>query len=161
MGLTIKIRLASELPLTEMSAGCRHDRTVPRSRDSHTPLLKRTTSMQRRKTSLYRTFMCRTFMYKTAAVTVVAALTSHTAIAQNAPAPVPPYSQCSQNVNFLSLLPPPPNSGSPPNPNEDGDTQFLNALIDSTESTLVQDAQSASSLDLAKQIQLVGKLMIY
>src|SRR5713101_3904197 len=105
--------------------------------------------------------MCRKFMYNTAAVTVVSAITIYTAKTHNVPAQVPPYSQCSQNVNFLSLLPPPPNSGSPPNPNEDGDTQFLNALIDSTESTLVQDAQSASSLDLAKQIQLVGKLMIY
>jgi cytochrome c peroxidase len=112
--------------------------------------------MERRKTSLYGKLM-----YRTAAVTVVAAITSHTATAQNPPTPIPPYSVCSQNLNFLSLLPPPPNSGSPPNPNEDGDTQFLNALIAITESALIRDAQLASSLDLAHQIQLLGKLFIY
>src|SRR6266481_2336202 len=112
--------------------------------------------MEQRKTS-----PCRKFVYRTTAVTVLAAITSHTAMPQNPPTPVPPYSVCSQNVNFLSLLPPPPNSGSPPNPNEDGDTQFLNSLIDTTESTLIQDAQSASSLDLANQMALLGKLMIY
>ena len=109
--------------------------------------------METRKTSLYGKFM-----YRTAAVTVVVAITSHTAGAQNPPTPVPPPSLCSKNVNFLSLLPPPP--GSPPNPNEDGDTQFLNALIDITESTLLQNVPSASSLDLAHQIQLLGKLFI-
>jgi len=92
---------------------------------------------------------------------VVVAITSHTAGAQNPPTPVPPPSRCSRNVNFLSLLPPQPNSGQPPNPNEDGDTQFLNALIDITESTLLQNVPSASSLDLAHQIQLLGKLFIY
>src|SRR5258707_341255 len=122
----------------------------------HPARRKRTILMERRKTSPYRKFM-----YRTAAVTLAAAITSHTAMAQNPPTPVPPTSQCSSNVNFLSLLPPPPNSGSPPNPNEDGDTQFLNALIDTTEATLIQDVQSASSLDLAKQMQLLGKLVIY
>jgi hypothetical protein len=87
--------------------------------------------MEPRKTSLYGKFM-----YRTAAVTVVVAITSHTAVAQNPPTPIPPPSLCSENVNFLSILPPPP--GGPPNPNEDGDTQFLNALIDFTESTLIQ-----------------------
>jgi hypothetical protein len=110
--------------------------------------------MEPRKTSLYGKFM-----YRTAAVTVVVAITSHTAVAQNPPTPVPPPSLCSENVNFLSILPPPP--GGPPNPNEDGDTQFLNALIDFTESTLIQKAQLASSLDLAHQVQLLGKLFIY
>jgi cytochrome c peroxidase len=105
--------------------------------------------METRKTSLYRT----------AAVTVVVAITSHTARAQNPPTPVPPYSVCSKNVNFLSLLPSPP--GMPPNATEDGDTQFLNALIDVTESTLLQNVPMASSLDLAHQVQLLGKLFIY
>lgn len=112
--------------------------------------------MKQRNTSPY----CR-FVYRASAVILVAALTTYTATAQNPPTPIPPYSVCSQNVNSLSLLPPPPNSGSPPNPNEDGDTQFLNALIAATESTLIQDAQSASSLDLTHQIQLLGKLVIY
>src|SRR3984893_1529326 len=112
--------------------------------------------MEQRNTSSYRKFL-----HGTMAITVIAAITSHTAMTQNTPTPVPPYSVCSQNVNVLSLLPPPPNSGSPPNPNEDGDTQFLNALIDITESTLIQDVQLASSLDLAHQIQLLGKLVIY
>ena len=110
--------------------------------------------METRKTSLYGKFM-----YRTAAVTVVVAITSHTAGAQNPPTPVPPYSVCSKNVNFLSLLPSPP--GMPPNPKEDGDTQFLNALIDVTESTLLQNVPTASSLDLAHQVQLLGKLFIY
>ena len=110
--------------------------------------------METRKTSLYGKFV-----YRTAAATVVVAITSHTAGAQNPPTPVPPPSLCSENVNFLSILPPPP--GGPPNPNEDGDTQFLNALIDFTESTLIQKSQLASSLDLAHQVQLLGKLFIY
>jgi cytochrome c peroxidase len=59
----------------------------------------------------------------------------------------------------LSILPSLP--GQPPNPNEDGDTQFLNAQIDITESTLLQQVPSASSLDLAHQVQLLGKLFIY
>jgi hypothetical protein len=78
---------------------------------------------------------------------MAAALTSHTSIAQNPPAPVPPFSVCSQNVNTLGLLPPLP--GGTPNPNEDGDTQFENALIDNTESSLLQVVPNASSLDLA------------
>ena len=84
---------------------------------------------------------------------------SSPSIAQNPPAPIPPYSVCSQNVNALSLLPPLP--GGTPNPNEDGDTQFLNALIDSTESSSLQEVATASSLDLAHQVQLLGKLFIY
>jgi len=90
---------------------------------------------------------------------VAAALTSHTLTAQNPPAPIPPFSICSQNVNTLSLLPPLP--GGTPNPNEDGDTQFENALIDNTESSLLQVVPNASSLDLAHQVQLLGKLFIY
>jgi cytochrome c peroxidase len=94
-----------------------------------------------------------------ATVTMAAALTSHTSIAQNPPAPVPPFSVCSQNVNTLALLPPLP--GGTPNPNEDGDTQFENALIDNTESSLLRVVPNAASLDLAHQVQLLGKLFIY
>src|ERR1700730_19453723 len=116
---------------------------MPRSRESPSQAERRT-AMETRKTSLYGKFV-----YRTAAVTVIVAITSHTAGAQNPPTPVPPPSLCSQNVNFLSILPSPP--GSPPNPNEDGDTQFLNALIDVTESTLIQKAQLSSSLHLPPQ----------
>jgi cytochrome c peroxidase len=110
--------------------------------------------MKQRDTSPYRKFL-----YRATTITVVAAFTSYTAIPQNPPTPVPPFSVCSQNLNVLSILPTLP--GSPPNPNEDGDTQFLNALIDTTESTLLQEVPSASSLDLAQQVQLLGKLFIY
>jgi cytochrome c peroxidase len=48
-----------------------------------------------------------------------------------------------------------------PNPNEDGDTQFENAFIEATESSLLRDVPTASSLDLAHQVQLLGKLFIY
>jgi cytochrome c peroxidase len=51
--------------------------------------------------------------------------------------------------------------GGTPNPNEDGDTQFENALIDNTESSLLRVVPNASSLDLAHQVQLLGKLFIY
>jgi cytochrome c peroxidase len=51
--------------------------------------------------------------------------------------------------------------GGTPNPTEDGDTQFLNSLIETTESSLLQDVQAASSLDQAHQVQLLGKLFIY
>src|ERR1700730_1193453 len=112
--------------------------------------------MKRDKTHRYRKLLS-----LTATVTMAVLLRSQASIAQNPPTPIPPYSVCSQNLNVLSVLPPPPNSGAPPNPNEDGDTQFLNALIDITESTLIQDAQLASSLDLAHQFQLLGKLVIY
>ena len=94
----------------------------------------------------------------TATVTTAVAL-CHTAIAQNSPTPIPPYSVCSQNVNVLSLLPSPP--GSPPNPTEDGDTQFLNSFIDFTEASLLQEVPTAPSQDLAHQVQLLGKLFIY
>jgi hypothetical protein len=110
--------------------------------------------MKRDKTHRYRKLLS-----LTATVTMAVALTSQTSIAQNPPAPVPPYSVCSQNVNVLSLLPPLP--GGTPNPNEDGDTQFLNALIDVTESSLLRDVPGASSQDLAHQVQLLGKLFIY
>ena len=110
--------------------------------------------MEQRNTSPYRRFLTRT-----TAITVVVALTSNTAIPQNRPAPVPPFSTCSQNVNVLNLLPSLP--GQPPNPNEDGDTQFLNAQIDATESALLQEVPSAASMDLTAQIQLLGKLFIY
>src|SRR5260370_10046638 len=108
--------------------------------------------MELRKTSY-------TFIYRTTAVTVLAAITSHTAMSQNPPAPIPPFSVCSQNVNTLSLLPPLP--GGTPNPNEDGDTQFENALIDNTEAALLRTVPTASSLDLAHQGQLLGNLFIY
>src|ERR1700704_325072 len=90
---------------------------------------------------------------------MAAPFTSHTLTAQNPPPPIPPYSICSQNVNVLSLLPPLP--GGNPNPAEDGDTQFLNALIDATESSLLRAVPTASSLDLTQQVQLLGKLAIY
>src|SRR3984893_16975515 len=110
--------------------------------------------MKRDKTHRYRKLLS-----LTATVTMAAGLTSQTAIAQNPPAPVPPYSVCSQNLNILSTLPPLP--GGTPNPNEDGDNQFLNALIDETESSLLRAVPTASSLDLAHQVQLLGKLFIY
>ena len=110
--------------------------------------------MEPKETSPYRKFLQRA-----AAITAVVAITNPIAITQNPPAPVPPLSLCSRNVNVLSLLPTLP--GNPPNPNEDGDTQFLNALIDTTESSLLQQVQSASSLDLAHQVELIGKLFIY
>jgi len=89
----------------------------------------------------------------------LAAIASLILIAQNPPAKVPPPSLCSRNVNVLSLLPSLP--GSPPNPNEDGDTQFLNALIDNTESALLRQVPTASSLGLAHEVELLGKLFIY
>src|ERR1700686_5267006 len=110
--------------------------------------------MKRDKTHRYRKLLS-----LTATVTMAVALTSQTSIAQNPPAPVPPYSVCSQNVNVLSLLPPLP--GGTPNPSEDGDTQFLNALIDFTESSLIRNVPAASSMDLMRQVQLLGKLVIY
>src|SRR5947209_8221276 len=106
--------------------------------------------MEQRKLSSHQQFV-----YRTAALTLVAAITSYTAMAQNSPTPIPPYSVCSQNVNSLSLLPPPPNSGSPPNPNEDGDTQYLNALIGSTEAMLIRETLSTASLGLANQMALL------
>jgi len=51
--------------------------------------------------------------------------------------------------------------GGTPNPAEDGDVQFENALIDNTESSLLRDVPTASSMDLAHQVQLLGKLFIY
>ena len=92
-------------------------------------------------------------------VIALAAIASPILIAQNPPAKVPPPSRCSRNVNVLSLLPSLP--GSPPNPNEDGDTQFLNALIDNTESALLQQVPTAASLGLAHEVELLGKLFIY
>src|SRR5438270_1061332 len=115
--------------------------------------------MERRNTSPYRKFMCRTFIFRITAIAAVATITGYTAMAQNPLAPVPPYSVCSQNVNTLSLLPPLP--GGAPNPGEDGDVQFENALIDNTESSLLRDVATASSMDLAHQMQLLGKLFIY
>ncbi|MCU1326197.1 MAG: Cytochrome c peroxidase family protein [Bryobacterales bacterium] len=94
-----------------------------------------------------------------ATVALVTIFATQTAIAQNPPATIPPFSVCSQNVNTLSLLPPLPDGT--PNPNEDGDTQFENALIDATESALLRSVPSASSLDLTHQVQLLGKLFIY
>jgi len=51
--------------------------------------------------------------------------------------------------------------GGTPNPAEDGDVQFENALIDNTELSLLRDVPTASSMDLAHQVQLLGKLFIY
>src|SRR3984893_16755249 len=110
--------------------------------------------MKRDKTHRYRKLLS-----LTATVTMAVALTSQTSIAQNPPAPIPPYSVCSQNVNVLSLLPPPP--GGTPNPNEDGDTQFLNALMNTTEAALLREVPTAPSMDLSHQITLLGKLAIY
>src|ERR1700730_15691716 len=110
--------------------------------------------MKRDKTHRYRKLLS-----LTATVTMAVALTSQTSIAQNPPAPIPPYSVCSQNVNVLSLLPPLP--GGTPNHGEDGDTQFLNALIDATESSLLRDVPTASSMDLTHQVQLLGTRFIY
>jgi cytochrome c peroxidase len=110
--------------------------------------------MERRSTLLYREVM-----YKTAAVTVIAAITTCATRAQNPPTPIPPFSVCSQNVNVLSLLPPPP--GGTPNPNEDGDTQFLDALIATTETSLLRSVPNAPSMGLSQQVTLLGKLIIY
>ena len=110
--------------------------------------------MEQDKTHRYRKLLS-----GTATATVAAVLATQTSIAQNPPAPIPPFSLCSQNVNVLSLLPSLP--GSPPNPTEDGDTQFLNAFISTTETALLQDVPNAASLDLAHQVQLLGKLFIY
>jgi cytochrome c peroxidase len=101
----------------------------------------------------------RRLMGSTAAIAMAGAIGTYNLSAQNPPAPVPPFSVCSQNVNVLSLLPPLP--GGTPNPTEDGDTQFLNALISATESSLLREVPSAASLDLAHQVQLLGKLYIY
>ena len=105
-----------------------------------------------------KTHRRRKLLSRTATVTTTALLATQT-IAQNAPAPIPPYSVCSQNVNVLSLLPSP--AGSAPNPTEDGDTQFLNAFINASESSLLLQVPNAPSLDLAHQVQLLGKLFIY
>jgi cytochrome c peroxidase len=118
-----------------------------------------TAAMKELLTERGKTHRYRKLLSGTATVTMAAALTTHTAIAQNPPTPVPPYSVCSQNLNILSTLPPLP--GGTPNPKEDGDNQFLNALIDYTESSLLQEVPTASSLDLAHQVQLLGKLFIY
>jgi hypothetical protein len=56
--------------------------------------------MERAKTHKYRKLLS-----GTATVTLAAALTSHISIAQNTPAPIPPSSVCSQNVNTLALPP--------------------------------------------------------
>jgi cytochrome c peroxidase len=105
-----------------------------------------------------KTHRYRKLLPQAATATITALLATQT-IAQNAPAPIPPYSVCSQNVNVLSLLPSLP--GSPPNPTEDGDTQFLDAFNAATESSLLLQVPNAASLDLAHQVQLLGKLFIY
>ena len=115
--------------------------------------------MRQRPMGQRKTSPSRRFVYRTTAITVVAAIASYTAMTQNPPTPVPPFARCSSNLNVLSTLPTLP--GNPPNPNEDGDVQFINALIDSTESDLLLQVPSASSLDLAHQVQLLGKLFIY
>jgi cytochrome c peroxidase len=109
--------------------------------------------MQKRETQF------RKFLSKAATVTTIGAFTIPLGIAQNPLTPVPPPSLCSSNVNVLSLLPSLP--GSPPNPAEDGDIQYLNALIDTTETSLLQQVPSASSLGQAQQVHLIGKLFIY
>jgi cytochrome c peroxidase len=106
-----------------------------------------------------RTLLNKELVYRTAAVTAIAVVATYATPAQNPPTPIPPYSVCSQNVNVLSLLPPP--AGGTPNPNEDGDTQFENALISATEASLLQSVANAPSLDLTHQLTLLGKLAIY
>ena len=110
--------------------------------------------MRQKETSRYSNLV-----RKAAAITGMAAITMPFGLTQNPPAPVPPFSICSGNVNVLSLLPSP--AGSPPNAKEDGDVQYLNALIDNTEATLLQEVPSASSLGQLQQVHLLGKLFIY
>ena len=62
--------------------------------------------MEQRETS-----PCRTLVRKTAAIAGIAALTMPFGITQNPPAPVPPPSLCSRNINVLSLLPGPAGRG--------------------------------------------------
>lgn len=98
-------------------------------------------------------------MSKAVAITAIGAITIPFGLSQNPLTPVPPPAICSGNLNILSLLPSLP--GNPPNPKEDGDVQFLNSLIDTTEASLLQEVPSASSLGQAQQVHLIGKLFIY
>lgn len=101
----------------------------------------------------------RRLLSKAAAVTTIGAMTIPLGFTQNPLTPVPPPSLCSGNLNILSLLPTP--AGSPPSPTEDGDIQYLNALINNTETSLLEEVSSASSLGQAQQVHLLGKLFIY
>jgi cytochrome c peroxidase len=66
---------------------------------------------------------------------------------------IPPFAVCSGNVNVASLLP----GGA----HEDPDVATANAFITLTESSLLQQVEQASSLDLYHQITLLGKTEIY
>lgn len=98
-----------------------------------------------------------------ATVTVTLSLSSGRVFAQNSAqaagsssqqkSQAPPFSICSRNVNILSLLP----GGA----HEDPDVATINTLIDNTESTLIQELSSATSLDQYHQITLLGKLAIF
>jgi cytochrome c peroxidase len=96
-----------------------------------------------------------------AACTTVAALMSlpHSVVhGQSKAAPfaatvIPPFALCSGNVNVASLLP----GGA----HEDPDVATAAAFITLTESSLLQQVEQASSLDLYHQITLLGKTEIY
>jgi cytochrome c peroxidase len=124
-----------------------------------TPSSARTQPFEEVSAVEQRETSCRKFLSKAAAVTTIGAIAIPLGLTQNPPTPVPPPSVCSSNVNVLSLLPSLP--GSPANPTEDGDTQYLNAFINNTESSLLQEVSSASSLGQAQQVHLIGKLFIY
>src|SRR6202171_3573141 len=64
-----------------------------------------------------------------------------------------PFSVCSQNVDIASLLP----GGA----NQDPDVAAINSFIDNTESNLIQQVPSATTLDQYQQTTLLGKLAIY
>src|ERR1700736_6611489 len=66
---------------------------------------------------------------------------------------IPPFAMCSRNVDIASLLP----GGA----HEDPDVAIASAFITLTESSLLQQVDQASSLDLYHQIALLGKTEIY
>ena len=66
---------------------------------------------------------------------------------------IPPFSVCSRNVDIASLLP----GGA----HEDPDVAIAAAFITLTESSLIQQVDQASSLDLYHQLALLGKTEIY
>jgi cytochrome c peroxidase len=76
-----------------------------------------------------------------------------TQAASASPSAIPPFAVCSRNVNIASLLP----GGA----HEDPDVATAAAFITLTESSLLQQVDQASSLDLYHQITLLGKTEIY
>jgi cytochrome c peroxidase len=66
---------------------------------------------------------------------------------------IPPFAVCSGNVNVASLLP----GGA----HEDPEVATALAFVTLTESSLLQQVEQASSLDLYHQITLLGKTEIY